>query len=177
MRRSVRRSCSSCWADAQAMDRQGRKIEGRSCSSCPRMLTSIFCVGSLCYQPYEPFQIVLSVCTVDFDTPNFFAAARTVVRFSMMYTARSQARSSKLYRTHTTPQARRRAARSLSHVYEDGATDYEGRSFGSCPLCDHNTVSYYSQVKGSLDFRDRIVPDKAKLAERNVVLTNSMPVL
>ncbi len=46
---------------------------------------------------------VRSLCTVDFDTPNFFAAARTVARFSMMYTARSQARSSKLSRTHTTP--------------------------------------------------------------------------
>ena len=46
---------------------------------------------------------VRSLCTVDLETPNFFAAARTVVRFSMMYAARSQARSSKLSRPHTTP--------------------------------------------------------------------------
>ncbi len=59
---------------------------------------------------------VRSLCTVDFDTPNFFAAARTVARFSMMYTARSQARSSKLSRTHTTPHARY-AARSLGNIY------------------------------------------------------------
>ena len=35
-----------------------------------------------------------SLCTVDFEIPNFFAAARTVALLSMMYTARSQARSS-----------------------------------------------------------------------------------
>ncbi len=53
--------------------------EGRSCGSCPRGLVTIYCVDRLCYQPHEPFQIVLTICTVDFDTPNFFAAARTVV--------------------------------------------------------------------------------------------------
>lgn len=33
----------------------------------------------------RPFLIVSSVCTVDLLMPNFCAAARTVVRFSMMY--------------------------------------------------------------------------------------------
>ena len=32
-----------------------------------------------------PFCFVASVCTVDLLMPNFCAAARTVVRFSMMY--------------------------------------------------------------------------------------------
>ena len=43
-----------------------------------------------------PFFFVTSVCTVDLLMPNFCAAARTVVRFSMMYRARRSARSSML---------------------------------------------------------------------------------
>ena len=35
--------------------------------------------------PEKPFQFKTSVCTVDLEMPNFCAAARTVVRFSMMY--------------------------------------------------------------------------------------------
>ena len=44
--------------------------------------------------PEKPFYFGTTVCTVDFETPNFLAASRTVVRFSMMYAASSQARSS-----------------------------------------------------------------------------------
>ncbi len=63
--------------------------------------------------------MILSICTVDLETPKTLAAARTVVRFSMMYTARSQARSPKLSHIHTTPQYAH-GARSLVHVYEIG---------------------------------------------------------
>lgn len=50
-------------------------------------------LDKICYQrgtvPADarrgPFLFVSSVCTVDLLMPNFCAAARTVVRFSMMY--------------------------------------------------------------------------------------------
>ena len=105
----------SCFAERSKKPRAGAAAPALT------ILTTIYCVCDLSYQPHEPFQIVLSVCTVDFDTPNLFAAARTVVLFSMMYTARSQARSSKLCRTHTTPlRGVKSAARSLGHVYVRG---------------------------------------------------------
>ena len=53
--------------------------------------------------PEEPFLFVASACTVDLDMPNCVAAERTVARFSMMYTARSQARSSIFVYKYTTP--------------------------------------------------------------------------
>ncbi len=46
---------------------------------------------------------VSSACTVDFEIPNFCAAARTVALFSMMYTAKSHARCSMSVLKHTTP--------------------------------------------------------------------------
>ncbi len=46
----------------------------------------------------KPFHSVTSACTVDLEIPNSFAAARTVALFSMMYTARSQARRSMVSR-------------------------------------------------------------------------------
>ena len=39
---------------------------------------------SLIYYPNEPFYFITSIWTVDLLMPNFCAAARTVVRFSMM---------------------------------------------------------------------------------------------
>ena len=53
--------------------------------------------------PEEPFLFVASACTVDLEMPNCVAAERTVARFSMMYTARSQARSSIFVYKYTTP--------------------------------------------------------------------------
>ena len=54
--------------------------------------------------PCEPTQIRGTVCTVDLLTPNFFAAERTVARFSMMYRASSMTRSSMLVLNITTPE-------------------------------------------------------------------------
>lgn len=44
-----------------------------------------------------------SLCTVDLLIPNFFAADRTVALLSMMYTAKSQARSSMFDFNNITP--------------------------------------------------------------------------
>ena len=44
--------------------------------------------------PPEPFYFTASICTVLLLIPNRLAASRTVVRFSMIKTASSQARSS-----------------------------------------------------------------------------------
>ena len=52
------------------MDFSGNN-EGRSCGSCPRVLTTIYCVDCLCYQPHEPFQIVSSVCFALFGSNCF----------------------------------------------------------------------------------------------------------
>ena len=65
--------------------------------------------------PEEPFLFVASACTVDLDMPNCVAAERTVARFSMMYTARSQARSSIFVYKYTTPHSL------VVNVYERGA--------------------------------------------------------
>lgn len=45
-------------------------------------------------QPDKPFLFVSSICTVLLETPNCFAAARTVALCSMMYCANATARSS-----------------------------------------------------------------------------------
>ena len=65
--------------------------------------------------PDEPFLFVASACTVDLEMPNCVAAERTVARFSMMYTARSQARSSIFVYKYTTPHSL------VVNVYERGA--------------------------------------------------------
>lgn len=58
----------------------------------------------LSQNPDKPFYYVISICTVLLLIPNFFAASRTVVRFSMIYVASSQARSSILpFKTQHTP--------------------------------------------------------------------------
>ena len=67
--------------------------------------------------PEEPFLFVASACTVDLDMPNCVAAERTVARFSMMYTARSQARSSIFVYKYTTPHSL------VFNVYEREAGD------------------------------------------------------
>ena len=67
--------------------------------------------------PEEPFLFVASACTVDLEMPNCVAAERTVARFSMMYTARSQARSSIFVYKYTTPHSL------VVNVYEQGAGD------------------------------------------------------
>ena len=54
-----------------------------TCNTCAYSLGLHF--GSLCWR---------SLCTVDFDIPKCFAAARTVALFSIMYTANWQALSS-----------------------------------------------------------------------------------
>ena len=41
-------------------------------------------MGFLLYRPYKPFYFITSIWTVDLLMPNLAAAARTVVRFSMM---------------------------------------------------------------------------------------------
>ncbi len=53
--------------------------------------------------PYDTFYFVASVCTVDLDTQKRLAAARTVARFSIMYSASSMARSSMSVLNCTTP--------------------------------------------------------------------------
>ena len=67
--------------------------------------------------PEEPFLFVASACTVDLDMPNCVAAERTVARFSMMYTARSEARSSIFVYKYTTPHSL------VFNVYEREAGD------------------------------------------------------
>ena len=46
---------------------------------------------------------VMSLCTVDLETPKALAAARTVARFSVMYSASLTARSSMSVLIYTTP--------------------------------------------------------------------------
>lgn len=53
--------------------------------------------------PEEAFYYVTSICTVDLEMPNSVAAERTVARLSMMYAAKSQARSSIFVYKYTTP--------------------------------------------------------------------------
>ena len=53
--------------------------------------------------PKEAFYYVTAVCTVDLEMPNSVAAERTVARLSMMYAAKSQARSSIFVYKYTTP--------------------------------------------------------------------------
>ncbi len=53
--------------------------------------------------PEEAFHYITAVCTVDLEMPNSVAAERTVARLSMMYAARSQARSSIFVYKYTTP--------------------------------------------------------------------------
>lgn len=53
--------------------------------------------------PEKAFYYVTAVCTVDLEMPNSVAAERTVARLSMMYAARSQARSSIFVYKYTTP--------------------------------------------------------------------------
>ena len=63
-------------------------------------------MGFLLYRPYKPFQFITSVWTVDLEMPNFWAADRTVARFSMMYWAIWQARSSMFpFTLATTPRS------------------------------------------------------------------------
>ena len=69
--------------------------------ACPPRIwrSALFCCKMACTcresgRLYWGSRSVRSLCTVDLLIPNCFAAARTVVRFSMMYTARSQARCS-----------------------------------------------------------------------------------
>ena len=49
---------------------------------------------SLLHDPYMPFYFTTSICTVLLLIPNLRAASLTVARFSMIYAASSQARSS-----------------------------------------------------------------------------------
>lgn len=53
--------------------------------------------------PEEAFHYITAVCTVDLEMPNSVAAERTVARLSMMYAAKSQARSSIFVYKYTTP--------------------------------------------------------------------------
>ena len=58
--------------------------------------TTIYCVLFKHNPPSIPILQVRPICTVDLDIPNFWAVARTVARFSIMYTASAQARCSML---------------------------------------------------------------------------------
>ena len=58
----------------------------------------------LCYQPHEPFVIVTTVCTVDFETEKALAAARTVALFLTMYSPNSTARISTASRKKSPPE-------------------------------------------------------------------------
>ena len=58
--------------------------------------TTIYCVLFKHNPPSIPLLQVRPICTVDLDIPNFWAVARTVARFSIMYTASAQARCSML---------------------------------------------------------------------------------
>lgn len=61
----------------------------------------------------------ISLCTVLFEMPNFFAADRTVVLLSITYAARAHARSSMSVRNLTTP-----TKVSVYHIYERMARRY-----------------------------------------------------
>ncbi len=84
----------------------------RRVASPPRICRSALFRSSSCrtcrYRPgfSRGRRSVKSLCTVLLLTPNLAAAARTVALFSRIYTARSQALSSILVRTHTTPRTR-----------------------------------------------------------------------
>ena len=51
-------------------------------------------MGFLLYRPYKPFQFITSVCTVDFEIPNFFAVSLTVALVCIINFATSTALSS-----------------------------------------------------------------------------------
>ena len=68
---------------------------------------------------------VMSLCTVDLEMPNWAAAARTVDLFSMIYTARSQARCSIFVCTYTTPHTL------VFHVYVGKRADMRSGKTGN----------------------------------------------
>jgi hypothetical protein len=95
--------------------RTDEKLPGADCAS-PRQ-----------FFQYDLFQFARSVCTVLLLIPNFLAAARTVALFSMMYTAKSQARSSMLAFKNITPSSfypcRFPMTESLCNLYAAGVFD------------------------------------------------------
>lgn len=80
---------------------------------------------------------VRSLWTVDFETPNCLAAARTVALFSIMYTARSRERSSMFVYIYTTPYT------CVVHVYEGAGTVMRAEK-GRKPFYEY--VRYLSAV-------------------------------
>lgn len=85
----------------------------------------------LFYAPPKTFYIVITICTVDLEIPNFPAAARTVARFSMMYWASCSARSSMFpfKKQHSPPCVAPSYAKSRAVMYAERA----GRSgAGTC---------------------------------------------
>ena len=98
----------------------------------PRMCRSALLRSSTCFTRRYSARLqcarrsLRSLCTVDLLMPNCFAAARTVALFSIMYTARSQARCSIVSLMVDTSQA----VHCLTIVF--GAADtYEG-GFATC---------------------------------------------
>ena len=86
--------------------------------------------------PEEAFHYITAVCTVDFEMPNSVAAERTVARLSMMYAARSQARSSIFVYKYTTPHTL------VLNVYEN--IDRYMKSPGSIGVCGLPGMKYLS---------------------------------
>ncbi len=92
--------------------------------------------------PEEAFHYITAVCTVDLEMPNSVAAERTVARLSMMYAARSQARSSIFVYKYTTPHTLvlnvyeniDRYMKSLSSIVVGGLLSLKSLSLQSCFL-------------------------------------------
>ena len=79
--------------------------------------------------PEEALYYITAVCTVDLEMPNSVAAERTVARLSMMYAAKSQARSSIFVYKYTTPHTL------VLNLYESTGSDM-------CRPAGHGTVLF-----------------------------------
>lgn len=98
--------------------------------------------------PEEAFHYITAVCTVDLEMPNSVAAERTVARLSMMYAARSQARSSIFVYKYTTPHTL------VLNVYESMGS-YMCRPAGERPPTlspAGSCVSYYIPHRSARSF-------------------------